>query len=74
MLLVGWYSFLNGDVPRLTRFQGKESNARIIRWSDGSLSLLLGEELFEMNIQKLPAEHPNFIVAVQEDGESPLLS
>ena len=29
--------------------QRRQSNSRIIRWSDGSLSLLLGKELFDLN-------------------------
>ncbi|XP_065835273.1 RNA polymerase-associated protein LEO1-like isoform X1 [Oscarella lobularis] len=31
----------------------KESNARIVRWSDGSMSLLLGNEVFDIHRQQL---------------------
>lgn len=31
-------------------FQVKQSNARIVRWSDGTLSLQLGAELFDMTL------------------------
>jgi RNA polymerase-associated protein LEO1 len=32
-----------------TILQRRQSNSRIIRWSDGSLSLMLGKELFDIN-------------------------
>jgi hypothetical protein len=31
----------------------KESNARIVKWSDGSMSLYLGSEIFDMYKQPL---------------------
>lgn len=37
-----------GECPG--RQQVKQSNARIVRWSDGSLSLQLGAELFDMTL------------------------
>jgi RNA polymerase-associated protein LEO1 len=30
-------------------FQHRQSNSRVIRWSDGTMSLLLGKELFDIN-------------------------
>jgi RNA polymerase-associated protein LEO1 len=39
--------FDNSFFSRL--FQKRQSNSRIIRWSDGTLSLLLGKELFDIN-------------------------
>eukprot|EP00026_Physarum_polycephalum_P008496 Phypoly_transcript_08584.p1 GENE.Phypoly_transcript_08584~~Phypoly_transcript_08584.p1 ORF type:complete len:485 (+),score=154.58 Phypoly_transcript_08584:54-1457(+) len=35
----------------------KESNARIVRWSDGSMHLMLGNELLDMTMHDLHAEH-----------------
>lgn len=35
--------------PFLCGLQRRQSNSRIIRWSDGSLSLRLGKELFDIN-------------------------
>ena len=35
--------------PFLCEIQRRQSNSRIIRWSDGSLSLRLGKELFDIN-------------------------
>lgn len=37
-----------GMCPSLPRTQRRQSNARIVRWSDGTLSLLLGKELFDI--------------------------
>lgn len=34
-----------------------ESNARLVRWSDGSTQLLVGEEAFEMSTQSIAEEH-----------------
>ncbi len=39
------------------RDQAKESNARIIRWSDDSYSLLLGEELFDISRKDIASDH-----------------
>lgn len=40
----------------------KESNARFVRWSDGSLSLVLGEEMFQVNAQTLQNQHQFLVV------------
>lgn len=34
-----------------------ESNARFVRWSDGSLQLLLGEEVFDVDTADISAQH-----------------
>lgn len=36
--------------PLRSRLQVKESNSRIVRWSDGSLSLQVGAELFDISL------------------------
>lgn len=38
------------DSPPIRPPQIKQSNARIVRWSDGTLSLQLGSELFDMTL------------------------
>ncbi|KAJ3107488.1 hypothetical protein HDU97_004084 [Phlyctochytrium planicorne] len=43
----------------------KDSNARLVRWSDDSFSLLLGDELFEVGIRKMNHEH-QYLVALHE--------
>jgi RNA polymerase-associated protein LEO1 len=41
----------------------KESNARVVRWSDGSLSLLLGNEVFDIHKQQLlNSDHSHLFV------------
>eukprot|EP01111_Echinosteliopsis_oligospora_P003392 TRINITY_DN1538_c0_g1_i3.p1 TRINITY_DN1538_c0_g1~~TRINITY_DN1538_c0_g1_i3.p1 ORF type:complete len:408 (-),score=131.73 TRINITY_DN1538_c0_g1_i3:156-1349(-) len=35
----------------------KESNARIVKWSDGSMHLMLGGELLDVNLNHLDSEH-----------------
>lgn len=39
-----------------------ESNARIVRWSDGSMSLHLGSEIFDIYKQPLQGEHSHLYV------------
>src|SRR5262249_50654363 len=34
-----------------------ESNTRLIEWEDGSMSLAVGEEMFEVIVQNISAEH-----------------
>lgn len=36
----------------------KESNARLVRWSDGSYSLHLGSEIFDVYKQPLQVNYP----------------
>ncbi|CAG0881664.1 unnamed protein product [Darwinula stevensoni] len=40
----------------------KESNARLVRWSDGSLSLHLGSEIFDVYKQPLQGDHNHLYV------------
>ncbi|KAJ3114798.1 hypothetical protein HK100_001552 [Physocladia obscura] len=37
--------------------KAKDSNARIVRWSDGSFSLLLGSELFDCQLKSMSKDH-----------------
>lgn len=40
----------------------KESNARMVRWSDGSMSLHLGNEIFDVYRQPLQGDHNHLFV------------
>lgn len=41
----------------------KESNARIVRWSDGSLSLHLGDEIFDIHkLQLMPGDNNHLFI------------
>jgi len=40
----------------------KESNARIVRWSDGSMSLHLGNEIFDVHKQPLAGDHNHMFI------------
>ena len=40
----------------------KESNARVVKWSDGSMSLLLGAEVFDIHKTKIDGEHNHLFV------------
>merc|ERR1711994_472251 len=40
----------------------KESNARIVRWSDGSMSLHLGNEIFDIHKQPLAGDHNHMFI------------
>lgn len=40
----------------------KESNARFVRWSDGTMSLVLGDEMFQVNAQTLQNQHQFLVV------------
>ncbi|KAF5308774.1 hypothetical protein FQR65_LT06007 [Abscondita terminalis] len=40
----------------------KESNARFVRWSDGSLSLHLGSEIFDVYKQPLQGDHNHLFI------------
>lgn len=39
----------------------KESNTRVIKWSDGSMSLHLGSEIFDVYKQPLVVNNFNYI-------------
>lgn len=40
----------------------KESNARFVRWSDGSMSLHLGSEIFDVYKQPLQGDHNHLFI------------
>ena len=40
----------------------KESNARVVKWSDGTMSLLLGGEVFDIHKTKIDGEHNHLFV------------
>lgn len=40
----------------------RESNAKIVRWSDGSLSLYLGSEIFDVHAQPTTGDHNHLFV------------
>lgn len=42
--------------------QVKESNARMVRWSDGSMSLHLGNEIFDVYRQPLQGDHNHLFI------------
>lgn len=48
------------SIPSIER--EKESNARFVRWNDGSLSLVLGDEMFQVNTQSLQNQHQFLVV------------
>ena len=40
----------------------RESNARMIRWSDGSLSMHLGKEIFDVHVMQLHGDFNHLFV------------
>ncbi|KAI8602143.1 Leo1-like protein-domain-containing protein [Dissophora ornata] len=58
------WRFKNGhDDPSIpAKEREKESNARFVRWSDGSMSLVLGDEMFQVNAQTLHNQHQFLVV------------
>ncbi|KAI9351767.1 Leo1-like protein-domain-containing protein [Zopfochytrium polystomum] len=44
----------------------KDSNARLIRWSDNSFSLLVGDEMFDCPLKSLQSDH-QYLVALHEN-------
>lgn len=42
--------------------QTRESNARMVRWSDGSMSLHLGNEIFDVYKQPLQGDHNHMFI------------
>ncbi len=40
----------------------RESNTRVVRWSDGSMSLYLGSEIFDISKQPLQGEYSHLFV------------
>ena len=55
----------------------RESNARIVKWSDGSMSLYLGGEIFDIYKQPLQGEFSHLFVRqgqiIKECIDIPLL-
>lgn len=45
--------------------QATESNARLIEWEDGSMSLLLGSEYFDVNVKPMSNEEHHYLLAHQ---------
>ncbi|KRZ53413.1 RNA polymerase-associated protein LEO1 [Trichinella nativa] len=39
-----------------------ESNAKIIRWSDGSMSLYIGSEIFDISVHSLQGDHHHLFI------------
>ncbi|KAI8923352.1 Leo1-like protein-domain-containing protein [Entophlyctis helioformis] len=48
--------------------EAKDSNARLVRWSDNTFSLLLGDELFEVAENDLPDQHQYLAVDHPREG------
>jgi RNA polymerase-associated protein LEO1 len=46
----------------------KQANARLVKWSDGSYSLMVGEELFDMSVQSMSAENNYIFGRHSEEG------
>lgn len=44
------------------------SNARFVKWSDGSMSLQVGEELFDVPIKKMDKEHSYLTLMHAQEG------
>lgn len=52
-----WRDYIDDDgIPQ------KESNARMVKWSDGSMSLHLGNEIFDVYKQPLQGDHNHLFV------------
>ena len=47
---------------RTHEHQVRESNARVVRWSDGTMSLYLGSEIFDIHKQLLQGEFSHLFV------------
>lgn len=39
-----------------------ESNARFVRWSDGSIQLLIGNEVLDISVQEAQHDHTPFFL------------
>jgi RNA polymerase-associated protein LEO1 len=46
----------------------RQSNSRLVKWSDGSHSLMVGEELFDLSIQSMSAENNYIFGRHAEEG------
>jgi RNA polymerase-associated protein LEO1 len=46
----------------------RTSNARFVRWSDGSMSLQVGEEMFDCPVKSIPTEHNYLTLMHPEEG------
>ncbi|CRK99464.1 CLUMA_CG012694, isoform A [Clunio marinus] len=54
---IRWRRFINDKGETV-----QESNARFVRWSDGSLSLHLGSEIFDVYKQPLQSDHNHLFI------------
>lgn len=54
---VRWKEYLDDDGNAV-----KESNTRIVKWSDGSMSLHLGSEIFDVYKQPLQGDHNHLFI------------
>lgn len=54
---IRWRRFINDKGETI-----QESNARFVRWSDGSLSLHLGSEIFDVYKQPLQSDHNHLYI------------
>jgi len=54
---IRWKEHMNADGEMI-----KESNARMVKWSDGSMSLHLGSEIFDVYKQPLQHDHNHLFI------------
>lgn len=54
---IRWKDYMNDEGKMV-----KESNARFVRWSDGSMSLHLGSEIFNVYKQPLQGDHNHLYI------------
>uniref|UniRef100_A0A1B0A552 Another transcription unit protein n=1 Tax=Glossina pallidipes TaxID=7398 RepID=A0A1B0A552_GLOPL len=54
---IRWREYMNNSGKMI-----KESNARFVRWSDGSMSLHLGNEIFDVYRQPLHGDHNHMFI------------
>ncbi|XP_039261956.2 uncharacterized protein LOC120338085 [Styela clava] len=54
---IRWKKYTDENGMQLT-----ESNARLVRWSDGSLSMHLGSEIFDVHVMPLQGDHNHLFI------------
>lgn len=62
---IRWRKKINEDGTEATDELGKpirESNARVVRWSDGSMSLHLGDEIFDVHTMPIQGDFNHLFV------------
>src|SRR3954464_662492 len=47
----------------------KESNARLVKWSDGSMSLLLNGEFFDAEVNSVTRNNYEYLIAYQTEAK-----